>query len=361
LEAILTNLPSLHVAVVGDLFLDRYFDLDARLTEPSVETGLDAYQVVRVRSSPGAAGTVLNNLVALGVGRVSILSVIGDDGEGFELRRELTRRGIDQSWLLGAPDRFTPTYLKPLLGSYRAGSVSDGSSRAGSVSDRCSELNRFDTKNRTPLPPALEEQLLTALPRVLAQAAAVVVVDQVSEPECGVVTTRLRQRLAELGEASPRKFILADSRSRIGLFRSVCVKPNEAECGGAGVSPAGGSGGAGVGGAGVSPAIAQLAQRVGRAVFCTRGSQGILLATPEGDAVRCEAIPGYPVTGPIDPVGAGDSASAGIACAVAAGASYAEAAAFGCLVASVTVRQLGTTGTATPEQVREAAGEGGTG
>src|SRR5688572_26200413 len=61
LEIILARLPSLTIGVIGDLFLDRYLDLDAALTEPSVETGLDAYQVIRVRSSPGAAGTVINN------------------------------------------------------------------------------------------------------------------------------------------------------------------------------------------------------------------------------------------------------------------------------------------------------------
>src|SRR5882757_5458789 len=90
-EHALTRAPTLAIGVLGDLFLDRYLDLDAALTEPSVETGLDAYQVVRVRSYPGAAGTVLNNLVALGVGRVVPVAVIGDDGEGFELRQALTR------------------------------------------------------------------------------------------------------------------------------------------------------------------------------------------------------------------------------------------------------------------------------
>ena len=60
LEHILGRIPSLTIGVLGDLFLDRYLDLDAALTEPSVETGLDAYQVVKVRSYPGAAGTVIN-------------------------------------------------------------------------------------------------------------------------------------------------------------------------------------------------------------------------------------------------------------------------------------------------------------
>src|ERR1043166_4199318 len=91
LERILTSIPPLRIGVLGDLFLVRYLDLDAALTEPSLETGLDAYQVFRVRSNPGAAGTVINNLVALGVGRVCPLAVIGDDGEGYEIRQALGR------------------------------------------------------------------------------------------------------------------------------------------------------------------------------------------------------------------------------------------------------------------------------
>src|SRR5437867_5668381 len=93
LEQIVSRIPDLKLEVIGDLFLDRYLDIDASLTEPSLETGLDAYQVVRVRPAPGAAGTVINNLAALGVGRIRVISVIGDDGEGYELRRALHELG----------------------------------------------------------------------------------------------------------------------------------------------------------------------------------------------------------------------------------------------------------------------------
>src|SRR5438874_3661096 len=89
LRQVLERIPSLTVGVLGDLFLDRYLEIDAALTEPSLETGLDAYQVVGVRPSPGAAGTVINNLIALGVEQVHALAVIGDDGEGYELRQAL--------------------------------------------------------------------------------------------------------------------------------------------------------------------------------------------------------------------------------------------------------------------------------
>src|SRR5437588_1532213 len=113
IETILTALPGKTVGVLGDLFLDRYLDLDASLTEPSIETGLDAYQVVRVRSYPGALGTVINNLAALGVGRIRPVALIGDDGEGYELRQALqAMRIVDLDGVLAWDGRRTPTYTK---------------------------------------------------------------------------------------------------------------------------------------------------------------------------------------------------------------------------------------------------------
>lgn len=323
IERVLTRLPNLHLGVVGDLFLDRYLDLNAGLTEPSIETGLDAYQVVGVRSYPGAAGTIINNLVALRVGKVSVLSVIGQDGEGYELRRELERRQVNLEYLLDAPDRFTPTYTKPMLQE---------------PGRPARELNRLDIKNRTPLPKPLEARVLERLPPLIDKVDALLVLDQVSEPDCGVVTELVRARLGELGSAATDKLILADSRLRIGQFRNVSLKPNQAECR---VAADGGD---------VAVAAQRLSGIAKRPVFCTCGEHGILLA--QGASGVITQVPGYFVSGPIDPVGAGDSTSAGIACAIAAGATLTEAAAFGNLIASITIQQIGTTGTATPAQVR---------
>jgi sugar/nucleoside kinase (ribokinase family) len=64
-------------------------------------------------------------------------------------------------------------------------------------------------------------------------------------------------------------------------------------------------------------------------------------------------IPTVKATGHIDPTGAGDSATAGAVLTLASGGTPAEAALIGNLVASITVQQLGTTGTATPQQVAD--------
>src|SRR5437764_13984879 len=95
LAELLGGFPSVRVAVVGDFFLDRYLVTDPALAEPSLETGLRARQVVARRSSPGHAGTVANNLRALGVPAVYACGFTGDDGEGFDLRQGLAARGVD--------------------------------------------------------------------------------------------------------------------------------------------------------------------------------------------------------------------------------------------------------------------------
>src|SRR5262249_36057480 len=215
IESILQRAPSLCIGVLGDLFLDRYLEIDESLNEPSLETGLTAFQVVGIRSQAGAAGTVINNLASLGVGRIFPIAIIGDDGEGFELRRALAALpAVDPNCVISLGGRRTPTYTKPILRS-----------RGGPVR----ELNRLDIKNRDRTPPDAEKAILHSLDTLWLALDALIVVDQVSEEDCGVVTGPARQRLAALAERDRNKFVLADSRERIQLFRHVCIKPNERE------------------------------------------------------------------------------------------------------------------------------------
>ncbi|MSQ95147.1 MAG: carbohydrate kinase [Gemmataceae bacterium] len=324
-EHILATIPQRTIGVLGDLFLDRYLDLDAAITEPSIETGLDAYQVSRVRSCPGAAGTVINNLAALGVGRIVPIGMIGDDGEGHELRQALAKMSaVDMSNLAITSERRTPTYTKPML-------CEPGKAPR--------ELNRLDIKNRLALPAAVENMLTERLAAAWSALDVLLVLDQVSEPECGVVTARVRAQLAILGETEPKKVVIVDSRERIGLFRNAWLKPNEREC----LRAAGKTDD-------LRGALGKLMAAANRPIICTRGDKGMLIALM-GSAEPIE-VHAYRVTAPIDTVGAGDSSSAALACALASGAELSAAAAFGNLVASITIQQIGTTGTAAPDQVR---------
>lgn len=362
LKRILDAFPRLSIAVVGDLFLDKYLDLDSSLTEISVETGIEAYQITRVRCYPGAGGTVLNNLRALGVGKLSAVSVIGEDGEGYELLRALRAQRVATDDVLVSPQRMTPTYTKPML-----------SQPAGPAR----ELNRLDIKNRQPQPAELDRQIIERLDRVVPEVDAVIVADQVTERNRGVVSDVVRDHLARLAERHPGCRIFADSRSHIGLFRNVIAKPNQHELAAALSIPTDDAdaaartrrltemaaaeshkdaqAGGGAAHAQVAASARELCARINGPVFATVGAAGILYVDKEG----VEHIPGVPVSGPIDIVGAGDSTMSGIAAALCAGATPAQAARVGCLVASLTIQQLGVTGTATPAQVLARCREAG--
>ena len=324
---ITSRYPRLRVVLVGDIALDRYLEIDPALAETSIETGLPVHNVGRVRPQPGAGGNVLANLAALGPKTLVAVGFAGDDGEGMELCRALRTMGVSVTHFLIRPDRMTFTYTKPLV------IREDGPPE---------ELSRLDLRSRTPTPAALEDEIAAGLAAAAAQADVVVAMDQVPEPANGVLTRRVKAALAALAAANPAKVFIADSRTSIRDFAGVHIKVNAAELAQHfGVDP---------GGADLERLAGRWSRELGRHVFVTLGERGILAA--DGD--RVTHVPGIRVEPPIDIVGAGDTCLASVAMALAAGATAAEAAELGNLAASVTIRKIGTTGTATVEELAAA-------
>ena len=332
LEELLAGVRGLRIAVVGDFFLDAYYDCDPGLDEASLETGNTCYQVVRTRRQPGAAGAVAANLAALGAGRVHAVGFCGEDGEGWELRRALEGLGLEMAGFLTAAERRTPTY----------GKICHVGRDGGRLVLR-RELERLDIRNRRRTPPWVQ-QGLTAYLRGSGEWDAVVVVDQVPDAGCGAVTAGMRACLEELAAERPERVVLVDSRRRLRRFGRLPVKPNRLEAAAALGQPQ-----AATVGAAAMQARQLAAGR--RRVFLTLAERGMVVADPEGPLHHVAGFP-PPSGGPVDPVGAGDSVTAALACCLAAGAAPVEAALVANLAASVTVQQIGTTGTASPAQVR---------
>lgn len=327
LDEILAGFPRSRIAVVGDFFLDKYLEVDPSLEEVSVETGKPAHQVAERRSSPGAAGTVVCNLEALGAGTLHAVGFSGDDGEGFDLRAGLRRLGCTIAHLHATRDRMTPTYLKPR-------DLGDATLAA--------EHSRYDTKNRTPTPAEISRRVITSLEELLPDIDALLVMDQAEEDDCGVVTRLVREALRALAERFPGVLFWADSRRRIAEYRGVIIKPNQFEAIGK-EDPLPGDE---VSLETLEETVGLLRQTTGAPIVVTRGADGAVVTDPEWTVV-----PGVHVPGEIDPTGAGDSASAGIALALCAGATLPEAVVVGNLVASITIQKIGTTGVARPEEL----------
>jgi rfaE bifunctional protein kinase chain/domain len=316
---ILRKLPGLKALVVGDLCLDRWCTYDPRLAEPSRETGIPRTAVISVETTAGAAGTVANNLADLGVGEVAVMSAIGADGFGFEVKQALGRRRISTRWLKESPHYLTFTYTKLI-------NASTGEE----------DLPRVDFVPNGPAPAAAEAAMLHELPLAAAEADVVYVADQAETENGGIISPAVREVLDWLAREHPQKVFFADSRVRIDQFRHLILKPNEDEAARVCQERFG------------DPrAYARLrAHTRAPLIFVTHGGSGVTWV----DDVQEHFLVTPKVARPVDICGAGDSFSAGCGTALAAGATPAEAADFGHAVASVTVMKKGT-GTATPAEI----------
>lgn len=323
----------LRIAVVGDFCLDRYLEIDPARQETSLENGHAVHNVINVRAQAGGAGTILNNLVALGIGEIFPVGFCGDDGEGYELQCALSRqKGVNMRFFFKTPLRRTFTYCKPLL------------MHQGRPPE---ELERLDSKNWSPTPDSVLSPMVKALEELSTQVQAIVLLEQVDLPETGVLCRLVRHAAGQLAARHAHLPILADSRQGLRHFPPMIYKMNAREFGrlmGTTETPAPNT---------VVQMLGEFARKLRYPVFVTLAEHGLAGALPDGSI---EYIPALPVRGPIDIVGAGDAVSANLVSALAAGASLREALEIANAAASVVIHKLGTTGTATPAEIAECLG-----
>jgi phosphoglycolate phosphatase-like HAD superfamily hydrolase len=222
------------------------------------------------------------------------------------------------------PDWQTLVYAKPYVGR--------------------DEQNRLDFGTRDTLPEKSMRALEQALHAAADWADVVVINQQVAScfarPE---VATAVNAAIA----AHPGTVFVVDARTATAPYVGAVLKLNVAET----VNRLGQAGA----GAPSEQQVIDLARRMvgqtGKPFFITRGEAGVVAADSEGVYVA----PGVDVGGEVDPVGAGDTVVAAIAAVLACGGRPAVAAYVANIAASVTVRKLRTTGTATPAELMAAA------
>lgn len=327
-EEITSQYHELRVIVLGDFCLDRYLEIDPARAETSIETGLPVHNVMNVRPQPGGAGTIVNNLSALGIGAIYPVGFAGFDGEGFELCHALERvPGVNLKFFTRTAQRRTFTYCKPLV-------MASGNPPV--------ELNRLDSKNWTPTPGLVEGLIIRHLEEAVNLAHAVIVLDQVEVPETGVVTRKVLINLRDLAEQKPDMPVLADSRRGLRGYPPVIFKMNATE-----LSALTGQG-QDLSLQDIKEVAGSLALKNGRSVFVSLAAGGIVGATALGETHHIAALP---LRGEIDVVGAGDAVSANLTSAVAASATLHEALDLANAAASVVIHKLGTTGTASVSEI----------
>jgi bifunctional ADP-heptose synthase (sugar kinase/adenylyltransferase) len=314
LRAIAGHFRGLSVAVVGDFRLDRFLEIDPAREERSIETGLAVHNVVGARAVLGAAGAIVANLSAMGVGRIIPIGFAGDDTEGHRMRLLLRRcDGVRLRHFLHTPVRRTCASVRLV--------VTD-------ATGRLRELERIDFKNWTATPLRLVARLAQAVQIVAADVDAIVVMDAVGRHGEGVVSATVLLAVAEVARARPDLVVIADGQR--GLTRyppPIGLRVNAAEFAALTGQPP------------RHVAVAAFARERDASVYVTLGVGGIIGADRDGTIVDAPALP---ARGTTDPVGGGDAVTAALAAALSAGGSAgAEACAFAMLAASVVVHQVG--------------------
>lgn len=92
-----------NILVIGDLMIDEYLWGSCERISP--EAPVQVVDIKKETSVLGGAGNVINNLVSLGA-KVSVMSVIGDDDVGHDLKYMLDEQGV-KSFLVEQKGRKT--------------------------------------------------------------------------------------------------------------------------------------------------------------------------------------------------------------------------------------------------------------
>ena len=327
IKEILTKTAAVRIGLIGDLCLDIYWKADMKRSELSRETPHFPLPVVEEYMSPGGGGNACANIAAIRPARVEAIGVVGDDWRGKALIKELNNRGIGDDNIVVSNDVITNAYCKPI--------------RMG-VSHVEYEDPRLDFCNYKPISEAAEKALLISLEKVVKDLDVLCVSDQL---QYGCITPAIRQQIMKY--AGEGLTVIVDSRDRIGEYKGVIMKPNEIE----GWRVVHGSDASRTDTFETYVTTVEKLVQINQAPVCmTIGPNGCLYADKDG-VTHAEA---YPVEPPIDIVGAGDTFLAAFGIALGAGIEPALAASFGNLASSITVKKIGTTGTASPEELIKA-------
>jgi rfaE bifunctional protein kinase chain/domain len=315
LLALVDGFSSRRLLVVGDLIADEFiYGEVARVSReaPVLILKYDATEIL-----PGGAGNAANNAAALG-GRVRLAGVTGADAEGRRLLASF-ERGVDRAFVLRDKRCRTPVKTRIL---------------AGGVHAARQQLVRIDRESGWPVDPALTRQLVARASRLVESCDGVILSDYGSGLVTPALAAAIRRAAAARGRRRPIP-VLVDSRYRLPDYRGLTAcTPNESE---------------------VEQVLgihidddADALERAGRlllkktrmaAVLVTRGRRGMALFEPKRPTVHVPIIG----TGEVaDVTGAGDTVIATFGLALAAGASFYEAARLSNYAGGLVVKKRGT-------------------
>jgi D-beta-D-heptose 7-phosphate kinase/D-beta-D-heptose 1-phosphate adenosyltransferase len=300
------------VLVVGDVMLDRY--ITGNVDRISPEAPVPVVRVEAESSALGGAGNVAANVVALGA-TCALVGCVGQDDGGRLLRGALEERGVATEGLVAAVDRITTVKTRVLA--------------------RRQQVVRVDREVDDDVSEALGSVLAEAV-HELAPRADVIVLEDYNK---GVLVQAVIDAALSEGQGRGLPTVVDPKRLRFfGFAGSTVFKPNEKEL-------------ADALGERLQPDDAEWMAATRRRLrsgnlLLTLGERGVALQTEDGQHVRIPTV----ARSVYDVSGAGDTVTAVVAAALAAGADIVDAAILANHAAAIEVGKAGVA-TVSPDEI----------
>lgn len=317
LDTILNRARQVRVTVVGDLMLDVY--LAGSVTRISPEAPVPVVQVDEERSALGGAANVGANVVALGA-HCDLVGVIGNDSGGRGIRDalgSLNGDGAMRPLLIEHAERPTTTKTR--------------------VMARHQQVVRFDRERDDDVDPSTAQRLVEAL----QQSAAAADVIALEDYNKGVLTPLVIRTALEIARERGIPVVVDPKFRHIFEFRGATVfKPNALELTAALGRP-------------IRPDDDEFLEEARDQFECehlllTLGERGMALSSAGEPPFRIPTA----ARQVYDVSGAGDTVTASVAVAIAAGATMREAAILANLAAGIGVGKAGVA-TISPAEIRD--------
>lgn len=304
------------ILVIGDLIMDHF--IWGKVKRISPEAPVPVVEVTSESIMLGGSANVVNNIHSLG-GRSLVTGVIGSDTDGRKLTALLKEKGIPTEGLISDDKR--PTTIKTRIIAHNQ------------------QVVRFDRERRDKIDPEATDRVIRYIKRAVKGADIVIVSDYAK----GLITQHLMDEMNSLCLTLGKPVAVDPKVEHFDFYKKVTiVTPNNLEASLA---------------SGVEMDSEEALHRAGEVLFgrlgckallVTRGEQGMSLFEP-GRETHIPTV----AQEVFDVSGAGDTVISTLALALAAGASFREAAVLANFAAGVVVGKIGTA-TVTPEELYNA-------
>jgi D-beta-D-heptose 7-phosphate kinase/D-beta-D-heptose 1-phosphate adenosyltransferase len=313
LDALLDRIRDVRALVVGDAMLDVYLRGGASRISP--EAPVPVVKIEEEWRALGGAANVATNVVALGAA-CGIVACVGADRAGEELRAELARAGIADSGVVTVRGRPTTVKTRLLV--------------------RHQQVARYDHEQEEDASAEVAARLSDAIDGLAGEADVLILEDY----NKGVlVPDVIRRGLDAAGRHGLPTVVDPKARGFFDYGGATVFKPNLVELSAALREPVH---------ADDEAWMERTRARLGcEHLLLTLGEHGIALKTADGEYLRVPTV----ARSVYDVSGAGDTVTAAVAVALAAGATPAEAAVLANHAAGIEVGKAGVA-TVSPDELR---------